>query len=287
MNGLALCAGIGGMELGLKIALGSAYRCVCYVEREAFSASILMARMEDKALDRAPIWNDVATFKGHRWRGLVDIITAGYPCQPFSTAGKRLGEKDRRHLWPDIARIIDSVQPSLCFLENVPGHIGVGLEQVRADLLRMGYGVSAGLFSAAEVGAPHRRQRLFILAHRDGGGCKVERVGGVSSDGNEGSGGNANGCVPELGNTNGPRLEGRSKPEQESFHQQLAWPPGPEVEPSEWPPNAPEPAVCRDADGSACRVDRLRSLGNSVVPDVAALAFRSLCITSGVMHASR
>jgi DNA (cytosine-5)-methyltransferase 1 len=169
MNGMALCAGVGGLELGLHL-LTDDYRTVGYVEREAYPAATLVARMADASLDQAPIWDDVATFDGRPWRGVVDCITAGYPCQPFSTAGKRGGENDERHLWPHIRRIVGEVSPELVILENVPGHVTLGFDVVRSELQRMGYRVAAGLFSAAEVGAPHERLRLFVVAHRSAGG---------------------------------------------------------------------------------------------------------------------
>ena len=176
MNGLALCAGIGGLELGISLALGDGYRTVGYVEREAYAAAALVARMEDSAMDSAPIWDDIKTFDGRPWRGLVDIVSGGYPCQPFSVAGRRRGADDPRHLWPDVRRIVSEVQPGLCFFENVANHIRLGFEEVRADLRGMGYRVEAGLFSAAEVGAPHLRKRLFILAYRDGALCEGGRT---------------------------------------------------------------------------------------------------------------
>lgn len=142
-----------------------------YVEREAYAAATLVARMENAALDRAPVWDDVATFDGRPWRGLVDIIHGGYPCQPFSIAGRKLGDKDPRHLWPHVARIVREVEPALCFFENVGGHLRLGFEQVHDDLRSMGYRVKAGLFTAEEIGAPHKRERLFIMAYRDGDGC--------------------------------------------------------------------------------------------------------------------
>lgn len=165
--GLSLCAGAGGLDLGLHVAVPE-YRTVGYVEREAYAAATLVARMEDEAVDRAPVWDDVATFDGRPWRGLVDIIHGGYPCQPFSIAGRKLGDKDPRHLWPHIARIVREVEPSLCFFENVGGHLRLGFEQVHDDLRSMGYRVKAGLFTAEEVGASHKRERLFILAYREG-----------------------------------------------------------------------------------------------------------------------
>ena len=103
--GLSLCSGAGGLDLGLTIAIPG-YRALGHVERETFAAAALVARMEDGSMDQAVVWDDVGTFGGRPWRDAVDIITAGYPCQPFSVAGRRLGSEDRRHLWPHVARII-------------------------------------------------------------------------------------------------------------------------------------------------------------------------------------
>ena len=165
--GLSLCSGAGGLDLGLAIAIPG-YRAVGHVERETFAAATLVARMEDASLDQAVVWDDVATFDGRPWRGAVDIVTAGYPCQPFSVAGKRRGADDPRHLWPHVARIIGEVEPPFVFLENVAHHLRLGFPEVASGLVGMGYRLAAGLFTAAEVGAPHRRERLFILAIREG-----------------------------------------------------------------------------------------------------------------------
>jgi len=164
--GLSLCSGAGGLDLGLAIAIPG-YRAVGHVERETYAAATLVARMEDASLDRAPVWDDIATFDGRPWRGGVDIVTAGYPCQPFSVAGKRRGADDPRHLWPHVARIIGEVEPPFVFLENVAHHLRLGFPEVAAGLVSMGYKLAAGLFTAAEVGAPHKRERLFILAIRE------------------------------------------------------------------------------------------------------------------------
>ncbi|MEZ0468486.1 DNA cytosine methyltransferase [Phaeobacter sp. SYSU ZJ3003] len=165
--GLSLCSGAGGLDLGLTIALPG-YRTVGHVERETFAAATLLARMEDASLDQAVVWDDVATFDGRPWRGAVDIVTAGYPCQPFSVAGKRQGTADPRHLWPHVARIIGEIKPPFVFLENVAHHLRLGFPEVAAGLVGMGYRLAAGLFTASEVGAPHKRERLFILAIREG-----------------------------------------------------------------------------------------------------------------------
>ncbi|MCA3449286.1 MAG: DNA cytosine methyltransferase [Rhodobacter sp.] len=164
--GLSLCSGAGGLDLGLTIAIPG-YRAVGHVERETFAAATLVARMEDASLDQAVVWDDVGTFDGRPWRGTVDIITAGYPCQPFSVAGKRRGADDPRHLWPHVARIIGEVEPPFVFLENVAHHLRLGFPEVASGLVGMGYRLAAGLFTAAEVGAPHKRERLFILAIRE------------------------------------------------------------------------------------------------------------------------
>ncbi|NEX48251.1 DNA cytosine methyltransferase [Pseudotabrizicola algicola] len=165
--GLSLCSGAGGLDLGLVLAIPG-YRAVGHVERETYAAATLVARMEDASLDRAPVWDDVGTFDGRPWRGAVDIVTAGYPCQPFSVAGKRRGADDPRHLWPHVARIIDEVRPPFVFLENVAHHLRLGFPEVASGMVGMGYRLAAGLFTAAEVGAPHKRERLFILAIREG-----------------------------------------------------------------------------------------------------------------------
>jgi site-specific DNA-cytosine methylase len=159
---LSLCAGYGGIELGLE-RLGLRLRTVAYVERESFAAGNLVAKIEEGKLAAAPVHSDVKTFPYERFRGLVDIMLAGYPCQPFSSAGNRKGTDDPRHLWPHIADGIAACQPSAVFFENVQGHVTLGLRDVLCDLGRMGYRTTWGMFSAAEVGAPHQRKRVFIL----------------------------------------------------------------------------------------------------------------------------
>ncbi len=175
MNGMALCAGAGGLELGLRLALGDDYRCVLYVEREAYAAAVLVARMEDKTLDRAPVWDDLTTIDSRPWRGVVDIVSAGFPCQPWSVAGKRQGTDDDRWLWPDIARVIHEVRPGYVFLENVPQLVRGGLEHVLGDLATMGFDAEWDVLSAGNVGAPQGRQRLFILAYSNDPGREERR----------------------------------------------------------------------------------------------------------------
>lgn len=163
---IGLCAGYGGIELGLKRVIPN-LRSVALCEIEAFACANLVAKMEAGLMDPAPVWSDLKTFPWAEFRGRVDILTGGYPCQPFSAAGKRLGGEDPRHLWPHISGGIRLLQPALCFFENVEGHITQGLHYVLSDLGELGYRTTWGLFSAAEVGAPHQRKRVFILAHRN------------------------------------------------------------------------------------------------------------------------
>ena len=161
---VSLCAGYGGIDLGLKRAIPS-LRTIAFSEIEAFACANLVAKMEAGHLDPAPIWTDVKTFPYSSFHGKVDILSGGYPCQPFSAAGKRLGADDPRHLWPFIADGVAAMRPEWCFFENVEGHISLGLPNVIEDLAGMGYRTAWGIFSASECGAPHQRKRVFILAH--------------------------------------------------------------------------------------------------------------------------
>ena len=160
-----MCAGYGGIGLGLKNIFGERLRTIAYCELEGFAQANLISKMEAGLLDVAPLWSDLKTFPYGSFHGLVDILIAGYPCQPFSAAGKRAGKDDPRHLWPFIADGIRLLQPRLCFFENVEGHISLGLREVIGELESIGYQTAWGIFSASEVGAPHQRKRVFILAY--------------------------------------------------------------------------------------------------------------------------
>ena len=164
---LSLCTGYGGIERGLSRAIGGV-RVLAHVEIEAFAIANLVAKMESGEMDPAPIWTDLKTLPLECFSGVVDILTGGYPCQPFSAAGSRKGTDDPRHLWPWIRGAVDAIRPGWCFFENVEGHITLGLRDVLDDLGRMGYRTTWGIFSAAETGAPHRRKRVFIMAHATG-----------------------------------------------------------------------------------------------------------------------
>ena len=172
---LSLCTGYGGLEIALERALGG-INVLAHVEIEAFAVANLVSKMETEQMVPAPIWTDLKTLPLEPFRDRVDILTGGYPCQPFSAAGKRKGEDDPRHLFPYIKKIIAGVRPVWCFFENVEGHISLGLSTVISDLEEIGYETTWGVFSAAEVGAPHQRKRVFILAHRNGTGQQEQRL---------------------------------------------------------------------------------------------------------------
>ncbi|QYA12952.1 DNA cytosine methyltransferase [Rhizobium sp. AB2/73] len=174
INLLSICTGGGGLDLGVELAIPSA-RTVCMVEREAFAIANLVSAMEAGLLAPAPIWSDVRTFDGRRWRGCVDGLIGGIPCQPHSIAGKKRGSIDERDLWSPTRRIIVQARVRLVLIENVGGMLSAGDDEVAGaarvirDLRKLGFEVEAGLFTAQEVGAPHVRERIFILGLADTG----------------------------------------------------------------------------------------------------------------------
>jgi DNA (cytosine-5)-methyltransferase 1 len=166
MNELALFAGAGGGILGGTL-LG--WRTVCAVEIEDYPRRVLLQRQSDKVLPRFPIWDDVSTFDGKPWRGKVDIITGGFPCQDISVAGLGAGITGLRSgLWKEFARIIGEVQPHYVFIENSPNLRNKGLEVVLEDLWKLGYDAKWGVVGAHHAGAPHKRNRIWIVAHANG-----------------------------------------------------------------------------------------------------------------------
>lgn len=168
LRSLALCGGVCGLDLGIDDVRAD-HRVVGIVERQAYCAAVLVARMAESALDRAPIWDDLRTFDGTRWRGAVDLVTAGFPCQPHSTAGKRAGLADDRWLWPDVWRITRDVGSGYLFMENVPGLVSTGgLAAILGDMAASGWNAEWDHVPAAAVGAPHLRDRIFILASHPG-----------------------------------------------------------------------------------------------------------------------
>lgn len=175
-NGIELCAGVGWLGLGIELAcdcLGIEYRTRAYAERDSYAASVIVARMEDAALAPALVWDDLSTFDGRPWRGKIHCLSAGLPCPAFSVAGKQLGLSDER-AWgsedspiPQFLRIIGEVEPAVVFIENVPPFVSGGhFRLVGERLCALGYEIETPLFlRASDVGAAHKRERVFILAH--------------------------------------------------------------------------------------------------------------------------
>lgn len=168
MNELALFAGAGGGILGGQL-LG--WRTVCAVEIEPYAASVLIARQNDGLLPAFPVWDDVCTFDGQPWRGIVDVVSGGFPCQDISAAGKGAGiEGARSGLWSEFARIVSEVRPGYVFVENSPVLTSRGLGTVLGNLAAMGYDAEWGVLGAADAiflaGTPvlyHDRYRIWLL----------------------------------------------------------------------------------------------------------------------------
>ena len=162
LNELALFAGAGGGILGGKL-LG--WRTVCAVERNPYAAAILAQRQNDGILQPFPIWDDVCTFDGKPWKGIIDVVSGGFPCQDISVAGTGKGlSGERSGLWSEFARIIREVEPRFVFVENSPALTFRGIDTVLGNLAEMGYNAAWGVFGADDVGAPHKRERIWIVA---------------------------------------------------------------------------------------------------------------------------
>lgn len=270
---ISFCSGYGGIEKGLDLA-GVEHRVIAYVEIEAYAIANLVAKMESGQLAPAPIYTDLKTFPSQIFRNKVSLINGGYPCQPFSAAGQRKGEDDPRHLWPHIRRHIRAIRPFQCFFENVEGHISLGLRSVISDMGSDGYRATWGIFSAAEVGATHQRKRVFILANSNDfrlqkhGYCKSNDVDKTSKI---------------MANTLCKRLQRRRRYGSsakssltEYFCDGKMFPAGRGSKPYNWESPRLKPRLGRTNDGFTFKTDRLRLLGNGVVPQTAAKAWITL-----------
>jgi len=230
---LALFAGAGGGILGGYL-LG--WQTVCAVEFDPYARDVLLARQNDGCLPPFPVWDDARTFDGRPWRGAVDVVSGGFPCQDISSAGKGAGiSGERSGLWREMARIIGEVQPRFVWVENSPMLVGRGLGLVLLDLAKMGFSARWGIVGACDVGAPHQRKRLWIVGYpasfRQPEGC--ERLRQKSAERSE-----------HPGTWNGRRVD--------------------------------QPGIERVVDGMAGQMDRLRCTGNGQVPAVVRLAWNTL-----------
>ena len=229
----SLFSGIGGFDLGLERA---GHEIVWQVESDSYCRKVLAKHWPD-----VPCYEDIHDMGAHNLAE-VDVICGGFPCQPVSVAGKREAQDDERWLWPEFARIIRELRPQYVLVENVPGLLIRGMGDVLAALSTFGYDAEWGIVSAASVGAPHLRKRIFIVADATGAGCETRGGYGM---------GDADRSRGDKGLAPGPCGE-------EGGH---------------W---AVEPNVGRVAHGVPHRVDRLRGLGNAIVPQVAEWIGRQL-----------
>lgn len=297
LNGLDLFSGIGG----LAYALGPYVLPLAYCENERYAQAVLLSRMYDGELPKAPIWDDVRTLSA---AGLpsVDIIVGGFPCQDISAAGRGAGlDGERSGLYWQLHRIISEARPAYVFLENVPAIRTRGLDTVVRSLADLGYDCRWTLVSAAEVGAPHLRERWFLLAHAQG----ERRIEGrpelrvrrrkTTNACSGGGGGGAMGDSDSEGQLQ-PRRSGLEERErhrnsstalgdassarsQRQTLTQKAWSALAEhryTSKRDWPSWLPEPALPRGDHGLLFRVDRTHGLGNAVVPIQAQIAYQRL-----------
>jgi DNA (cytosine-5)-methyltransferase 1 len=302
MNELALFAGAGGGILGGKI-LG--WRTVCAVERDAYAAQILAQRQNDGILEAFPIWSDVTTFDGKKWKGIVDIVSGGFPCQDISAAGKGAGiEGERSGMWKEMARIIGEVRPQYAFVENSPMLTTRGLGVVLADLASMGFDAEWGVLSAADVGANHQRERIWILAKQrdlfshtkhNGDGWR-EQLKKSPKEKNDVANPDLSQQQRERKSIrvlegfarfrNGGSLVSNTSSIGQSRHGQHEQPINTTQDENGETNNAisisgfeqwvTEPELGRVANGVAYRMDRLKAIGNGQVPLCAAIAFELL-----------
>jgi DNA (cytosine-5)-methyltransferase 1 len=263
LNELALFAGAGGGILGGHL-LG--WRTVCAVEWDPYAACVLAARQNDGLLPPFPIWDDIQTFEGRPWRGIVDVVSGGFPCQDISIAGKGDGlDGERSGLWREMARVVGEVRPRYVYIENSPMLTTRGGTRVIADLTALGYDCRWTVMGAADVGANHKRDRIWILAFAN----SMRELQQTRSKRNERDG------VSDSSETMADAK--RRKPKMGWDDAGMGWlkklgSQG-NAGASWW---ASEPDVGRVANGVAARVDRLKAIGNGQVPAVAATAWRLL-----------
>lgn len=246
MNELALFSGAGGGILGGKL-LG--WRTICAVECNAYAAQVLAQRQNDRLLEPFPIWSDVCSFDGRPWKGIVDVISGGFPCQDISTAGKGAGiDGEKSGLWREMARIIGEVQPRFVFVENSPVLRTKGLARVLSDIAKMGYDAKWGIMGAVDAGFYHNRKRIWIVAYSNGHGLQgINQVICNKETKRKDYGIDIKRVVSEI------QHGGRD--------------------------SVPESWIVRTGDGVAGRVDRTTAIGNGQVPAVAAMAWKILTST--------
>lgn len=268
MRELSLFTGGGGSVLAGKL-LG--WRTIGYVEKEEYCQKIISQRIKDGIFDNAPIFGDIRAFLDQgfakSYSGLVDVITAGFPCTPFSIAGKRKGKDDDRNKWPETIETIRTIRPQFAFLENVPGTISIGyFDKICGDLIEAGYDYRWCVLSAAAIGAPHKRERLWIAAYskefrRNSWGQNNTKEGKTGREFDRSCG------KKDVPYSTSKGLE-REIPESRTRKYYGL--------PSECDWWTVEPRMGRVVNGMANRSYRLKALGNGWVPLVAATAWNIL-----------
>lgn len=273
MNGLDLFSGYGGISRALRPWV----RTIAYCEIERYCQGILLSEMQRGRLDRGPIWDDVRTLHVGVFNFRVDIISGGFPCQDISIAGNGKGlEGERSGLVFEYLRLIRELRPSYVFMENVPAITIRGLDRILLGLDALGYDARWTIVSAAEMGAPHLRERWWLLAHANGERGRIQpdrqsRSKSKTEFGNDGK-------KESMAHTRSQRLEGWV----DTTKTWSEFPLGGGGGGGEGTSRLPEPAICRSADGFAHRNHRIKSLGNGVVPQCAREAFIRLSGIKGL-----
>lgn len=267
LRSLDLFTGYGGLTLALE----EWCKPIAYVEIEEYPQRIIAERMADGSLPRAPIFADVKNIEGEV--GDCDILVGGFPCQDISIArnGAGLGGK-RSGLFYEIARLTEEIQPSFVFLENVPAIRTRGLQTVIKEFSEMGYDCRWTTVTANYVGAPHKRERWFMLAHANSEPVRIQSGRRRGKAGTKAPKPNQSCKEEPVAHPPGKGLEGRAEPKEtwETFRQHGCEGAFRGLQ------GLPKPAICRNDDGTFYRVDRLKALGNGVVPTQARLAFKYL-----------
>jgi len=259
---------------------------VAFCEIEDYPVSILKSHWPN-----VPVYRDIRELDGKQFRGKIDIVCGGFPCQPFSVAGKQKGQADDRHLWPEMFRIIQESKPSWVVCENVTGLVRLGLDDVLLDLENEGFTSQSLIIPACAVGGSHRRDRVWIIAHAEHNGFSAATVDGSEQkavrDPPEGKdetvqleGICSAGNVAE---TNSSGLQGYTRPKQDKGKRQESL--GQSVNEGfsrNWQPirKPTQPAICLRNNGVPDRVARLKALGNAVVPQIPELIGRSIILAN-------
>lgn len=266
INGLDLFSGIGGISLALKDLV----KPIAYVEIDRYCQGVLRSRMAEKKLHQGEIHGDIKLFNGKPYKGEIDIIYGGFPCQDISIAGNGEGLGGRRSgLFFEIIRLTKEIRPSFVFLENVPAIRTRGLHRVIQEFTELRYDCRWTVVSAKEVGAHHLRKRWFMLAHSKSKGLERQRNGTICNKKTKPI------TVSENENVANPGgFKDRNKRKNKG---QVIWEMGrrkeKHMDSSQW---ISEPSVDRVVNGLPFRVDRVKALGNSVVPLQVRTAFERL-----------